>query len=137
MLKEKTSFYYKNGYNCAESLLRGANDAYALDLDENALKVIAGFGGGMQTGDVCGALAGCIAVISSRCVQTKAHDTPSLKPMIQQFIQRFEQEFRSIRCHAIKPLHFHPQQRCLHTVCVASDLLEAFIREWDETETLF
>ena len=121
MLKEKTSFYYKNGYNCAESLLRGANDAYALGLDENALKVI----------------AGCIAVISSRCVQTKAHDTPSLKPMIQQFIQRFEQEFRSIRCHAIKPLHFHPQQRCLHTVCVASDLLEAFIREWDETETLF
>ena len=137
MLKEKTSFYYKNGYNCAESLLRGANDAYALGLDENALKVIAGFGGGMQTGDVCGALAGCIAVISSRCVQTKAHDTPSLKPMIQQFIQRFEQEFRSIRCHAIKPLHFHPQQRCLHTVFVASDLLEAFIREWDETETLF
>ena len=47
MLKEKALSYYDADYNCAESILRGGNDAYGLGLDENALKVIAGFGGGI------------------------------------------------------------------------------------------
>ncbi|MFR9256758.1 MAG: C-GCAxxG-C-C family (seleno)protein [Merdibacter sp.] len=76
MLKEKAELYYLSGYNCAECMLHAANDVYALGLDEHAMRLAAGFGGGMQVGEVCGALTGAICAIASRYVETKAHDTP-------------------------------------------------------------
>ena len=46
MLKEYALHYYGQGYNCAESLVYGANTAWNLNLDENACHLMAGLGGG-------------------------------------------------------------------------------------------
>ena len=54
MLKDYALHYYEQGYNCAESLVYGANAAWHLNLDENACHLMAGLGGGLQVGDVCG-----------------------------------------------------------------------------------
>jgi C_GCAxxG_C_C family probable redox protein len=65
MLIEKIEEYYKeHDLNCAETMLYAANDVYGLELDKKALKMAAGFGGGMYIRSVCGALAGGIMVIS-------------------------------------------------------------------------
>ena len=47
MLQERAKQYYDQDYNCAETILRAANDEYQLGLDEAALRLAAGFGGGM------------------------------------------------------------------------------------------
>ena len=82
MLKEYALHYYGQGYNCAESLVYGANTAWNLNLDENACHLMAGLGGGLQVGDVCGALSGAVCALSCLIVKTKAHDCAELKPCL-------------------------------------------------------
>ena len=59
MLSEliKNGFGEQEGLNCAEKMLHGANVAYKLGLDKEALK-LASAGGGMGIEDKCGALTG-------------------------------------------------------------------------------
>ena len=83
MLKEQALHYYEQGYNCAESLVYGTNAALKLNLDENACHLMAGLGGGLQVGDVCGALTGAVCALGCLIVKTKAHDCPELKPLTQ------------------------------------------------------
>ena len=48
MLREiANDFYMNQNYNCGECILRAANKAYDLGLDERALKLASGFGAGM------------------------------------------------------------------------------------------
>ena len=44
--------------NCAEKILYGANWAYNMQLPPQALKIAAGFGGGMGAGAACGVVTG-------------------------------------------------------------------------------
>ena len=49
MLREiANDFYMNQNYNCGECILRAANKAYDLGLDERALKLASGFGAGME-----------------------------------------------------------------------------------------
>ena len=43
----KNGFGKDRDFNCAEKMLYGANEAYRLGLSPEALKLAAGFGGGM------------------------------------------------------------------------------------------
>ena len=70
MLKDYALHYYEQGYNCAESLVYGANAAWHLNLDENACHLMAGLGGGLQVGDVCGALTGAVCALGCLIVKT-------------------------------------------------------------------
>ncbi len=45
--KIANDFYMNQNYNCGECILRAANKAYDLGLDERALKLASGFGTGM------------------------------------------------------------------------------------------
>ena len=54
MLRETAEGYYKQGYNCAEAMLRAINMAWGLRLSDESLRLAAGFGGGMGCEDACG-----------------------------------------------------------------------------------
>ena len=136
MLQEQAEKYYLDGYNCAECMVHAANDVYALGLDEHAMRLAAGFGGGMQVGDVCGALCGALCAIASRYVKNKAHDTPALAPLNKEVIARFQEQFGSLRCADIKPRCFHPQNRCLQTVQLSAAILEDVLAKWDAQNEL-
>ena len=137
MLKDLAAKYYQQGYNCAETIIRAGNEYYNLELDENAFRITGAFGGGLQVGDVCGALTGAICAIASRYVETKAHDTPALAPLTKELVRRFQAQFHALRCAEIKPQCFQPATRCLQTVHQAADLLEGLLTEWDaRTELL-
>ena len=51
----------KKELNCAETIRYGANKVYGLGLDHEALKLAAGFGGGMGIEATCGALTGAFS----------------------------------------------------------------------------
>ena len=71
MLKDTVMKYYlEQDYNCAESIIRGANEYYGLGLDEKALLAFGGFGAGCYAGRLCGACAGGIAAVSSMCCRS-------------------------------------------------------------------
>ena len=65
MLREiANDFYMNQNYNCGECILRAANKAYDLGLDERGLKLASGFGAGMGCGNTCGALSAAMSVLS-------------------------------------------------------------------------
>ena len=104
MLKDIAEKYYIQGYNCAESLIRAGNEYYSLNLDENALKMTGAFGGGFHVGDVCGALSGSACVISSKYIETRAHETTHLKPIMLNLVRAFQSHFSSRLCCQSKTL---------------------------------
>ena len=55
--------------NCAEKILYGANWAYNMQLPPQALKIAAGFGGGMGAGAACGVVTGACMVLSTLYVK--------------------------------------------------------------------
>ena len=90
ILEENVKKYYQSGYNCSETLLHACNETYQLDISEEDMKMMAGFGGGMFIGSTCGALVGSIAALSKMVCKTKAHEMlPELRPLIQRTIRQF------------------------------------------------
>lgn len=133
MLKEDLStYYFDRNYNCAESLLRAANDYYDLGLDDNALKLVGSYGAGMQTGNTCGAILAASAVLSLMYIDEKAHESDDIKPVMEILMKHFEEEFGSTLCSNIKPQCFVEGKRCLKAVETACDILQKTISEYED-----
>ena len=135
MLKDAAKKYYiEQNYNCAETLLRAGNEYYGLRLGEREMTMVGAFGGGIQTGSVCGALLSACALLSLRYVEKRAHESTDIKPVVQQMIRRFEEKMGSTLCREIKPRVFRPDVRCMDTVDAACDALEATIAAYEASE---
>lgn len=131
MLKDIARKYYEQGFNCAESIIRAGNEYYNLGLDDKACKMTAAFGGGMQVGDVCGALTGSACVVSSRYVAANAHSCPDLHPVMLKLVRAFQAKFSSRVCREIKPKFFDKNVHCENTVTLAAEVLENVLSEYD------
>uniref|UniRef100_UPI0032190515 C-GCAxxG-C-C family (seleno)protein n=1 Tax=Clostridium perfringens TaxID=1502 RepID=UPI0032190515 len=91
-------YYLEKDYNCAETILRAANEEYHLGLNEDSFRLVSGFGGGMGCGGTCGALSSAMAVISMFLVEERAHATEGFKEKCANFCQTFERELGSTKC---------------------------------------
>lgn len=118
------NYYLNQNYNCAESLLRAANDAYQLGIPEESFKLVGGFGAGMGCGTSCGALCAGISAIGMSCIRTKAHETPELKDLTTRFVEGFRAQMGSEACDEIVKTFKKPDVRCVETVLRAADLLD-------------
>ena len=66
MLKDCYSkYYFDQNYNCAETLLRAANEYYGLHLHDRDMILVGAYGAGIQCGNTCGAVLAAAAVLSS------------------------------------------------------------------------
>lgn len=132
MLKDLAAQYYKQGYNCAESITRAGNEYYNLGLDEKAFRMTGAFGGGLQVGDICGALSGSACVISSKYIETKAHECADLRPIMLKLVRAFQTKFSSRLCAQIKAKFYSKEVACLNTVTTAAEVLEETINEYEK-----
>ena len=115
MLGEIAAKYYKMGYNCAEATVRAGNEFYNLGLCEHDMRMMAGFGGGFFTKDICGVLSGAVAAISCRYVETKAHDNQDeIKAVVQKMMKRFEEIMGSRLCAEVKEKYYTVEAKCCH-----------------------
>lgn len=112
-------------YNCAEKIVRGANIAYGLDLSQDAMHMMGGFGGGMGLGEACGAVTGSVAVISRLLVKERAHATPGLKPATQSFIESFRQRLgQELECRYLRPKYRTEDAGCDSIILTAAEILD-------------
>lgn len=132
MLKDVAEkYYFSQNYNCAETIIRAANEYYDLGLHERDMILMAGFGAGMQTGNTCGTLLSAISVLSMKYVEARAHESEDIHPVTVMLTRKFNQKFESTLCKEIKPKFFNPQIRCQNTVNAACDILEEVIEEYE------
>lgn len=133
MLRDLAKHYYQDeDYNCAESILRAANDMYELHIDKEAMKLVSGFGAGMGCGHTCGALSGCIAAVSKYLVEGRAHATEGFREDCGRLTEAFQQQLGSLLCEELKAKYKKEDTHCLETVERAADVLEQYMKELEE-----
>lgn len=128
MLKDVYKKYYLDmNYNCAETIIRAGNEYYDLGLHDRDMIAFGGFGGGIQTGNTCGAILSAVSVLSMKYIEKNAHESRDIKPVTTALLKEFDNRFGSILCKDIKPQSFKPDVRCMTTIETACDILEQVI----------
>lgn len=122
-------YFINRDYNCAETVLRVANDAYKLGLREQDFKLVSAFGGGLGCGKTCGALCGALSAIGCIKVADRAHATENFKELCSGFVQRFEAELGSIDCETLKLKYRNEETRCLKTVVLTANALDEYLSD--------
>ena len=123
---EERPYYHKN---CAEILLMAANEKYKLGLNNKFYKAICPFGGGIQCGRTCGALAGAIAAIGIIYTEDKPSTNERMKSITEKFVMEFEKQFGSIDCQYIKEHHRNEITGCDPVKVKTGKILEKIINE--------
>lgn len=129
MLKKRIAegFGNQEDFNCAEKIVYGANEAYHLHLDKSALKLAAGFGGGMGVESTCGALTGSVMILSHIFVKDHAHESSLIKELTREFFAAYQSEMGSIDCASLKEKYRTPQTQCTDVIAAAAKALDDVI----------
>ncbi|MDD6160749.1 MAG: C-GCAxxG-C-C family (seleno)protein, partial [Oscillospiraceae bacterium] len=127
MLKDNIVYYYRDlGKNCAEAIILAANEKYNLGLNEAAIKLFLGFGGGNGCGGTCGALSGALAVLSHLYGDKPQEE---FRPLCAKFVERFDAKLGGTECSLLAGKYKTSETRCTAAVELAGEVLDAFIAE--------
>ncbi len=112
--KEQAKENYRNGINCAESVLKGIIDTGITKFSSEIVALATGFGGGMGlAGNNCGALIGgimAIGAVHGRFNPIKKefkeridqlYGNPGLYRFFNSFPHQFKEKFGSLNCKEI------------------------------------
>lgn len=114
-------------YNCAEKIINGANIVYDLGLSNDACRLLAGFGAGVGVGHFCGALAGCVAVLSSLYVKNNAHESDRIAKLTRELLEEYKKKMNSIDCSALVKLYRKPDTKCDAVISAAAEVLDKIV----------
>ncbi|MCP4683695.1 MAG: C_GCAxxG_C_C family protein [Desulfobacterales bacterium] len=129
--KENASQNYRNGINCAESVLKAVIDTGVTDFSSEIVALATGFGGGMGlTGNNCGALTGGIMAIGTvhgrfnpmekefkeRIKQL--YGNPGLYRFFNGFPHQFKEKFGSLDCKEINKNYTDWNDKERHKKCM-------------------
>ena len=128
MLKETAIKYRTEKYDlsCSEAIIYAANEEYNLNLSEETLKVMAGFGGGMATGDVCGVITAAIGVIGIMFTEVSGHKSPKVGEMTRELINNFSEKLGHIKCIDLKK-EYKDVKKCTLMIEIGAEILENII----------
>jgi C_GCAxxG_C_C family probable redox protein len=113
--------------NCAEKILYGANEAYHLGLEKEALKMAAGFGGGMGMENACGALTAAVMVLSKLFVVDRAHESSRIKDLSREFFAAYDEEMGEIDCYYLKKKYRTEKEKCYHVILKSAEILDKIV----------
>lgn len=103
MKPEVTKYFYKGGLNCAESTLRCLIEEGVIDAPPEAVRMMTGFGGGMQRGTTCGAVVGAVAVLGWATGRTEPGQSREASArVVREFLRRFEERFGTLDCRTLQ-----------------------------------
>ncbi len=126
-LSERALMYFvEQKKNCAVSMLMAANDHYSLGLQPGDADLIAGFGGGIGCGKICGMMAASVAVLGKLYAGRE-----DFKKLCQQLVRTFRQEMGcdSIDCKDLAPVYKVETGRCVGGVEKWAEAFEKFLSE--------
>jgi C_GCAxxG_C_C family probable redox protein len=124
----KQGFGDMEDLNCAEKILYGANIAYNLDLNKEALKLAAGFGGGMAIEDKCGALTASIMVLGRLFVNDSAHESSRIKDLTKELFEDYKKEMGTIDCAPLKDKYRTEEFKCRNIIIKAAEVLDRIVK---------
>ncbi|HBE78931.1 MAG TPA: hypothetical protein DDW65_14305 [Firmicutes bacterium] len=123
----KSGFGKDRDFNCAEKVLYGANEAYQLGLTPDALKLAAGFGGGMAIEGACGALTASIMVLGRLFVKNTAHESTRIKDLTKELLESYRAAMGDINCAPLKAKYRTEEIQCRDIILKAAQILDEIV----------
>ena len=138
--------FFKEGYNCSQSVFMAFCDAYDMDF-EMALKVSSSFGAGMgRLREVCGAVTGMFMVAGMIYGYSDPKDHTSKTEhykRIQYLAKEFEEKNHSIICRELLGLgggkdspvpelrtaEYYKKRPCVELVGMVADIMDKYIKD--------
>jgi len=126
--------YFKEGYNCSEAVLRATTDVLNIPVNDQALRMTTGFGGGIgHAGCVCGALAASVmslGLLKGRTAATQSRE--EAYALSEEFHRRFQEKFGATCCRVLNPHEFETREHLVNCVKITGNtakLLMEFMEE--------
>lgn len=99
---EQVAQNMKNGYNCAQSIVKAYAKEVGIENEEEVVRMAAAFGAGIgRNGYVCGAITGAALIIGKKYGNNEPVDTARREKayeVINKLVEIFEQEYRTVMC---------------------------------------
>lgn len=143
---QKAMEYFKQGYNCSQSVFLAFSDLYDMD-DKLAARLSSSFGGGMgRLREVCGAVSGMFMVAGALYgyeTPDNGKDKTDHYARIQALAKNFSDENGSIVCRELlggmagKPgpqaeqrtAEYYKKRPCVRLVGMAAGIMEQYVRD--------
>jgi C_GCAxxG_C_C family probable redox protein len=133
---------FTSGCACSQAILATYGEAFGID-QRTALKVAAGFAGGMRMGLTCGAATGAIMVLGLACCTVDGQgktDRSKTYEQVKEFEKRFQARCGAFACSALMGCDMSSpqgveyaskaglfQSRCPQYVRAAAEILEEML----------
>lgn len=125
---------FREGYNCAEAIVRAFRDTLNADISDEALRMASGFGGGLgHAGCMCGALTGATMVLGMlKGRVTKEQSREPIYTVAREFHGLFLDKFGATCCRVLNPHPFDSKEHlrnCLKITGGTAELLAQYIKD--------
>ena len=126
---EKATAIHAQGFNCAQSVIAAWADRLGID-ELTAKQVSAGFGGGLRSGEACGAVTGAVMAlgfatakdgVGSKAVPVAEHT--------KRLVAEFNEKFGAVRCDDLMVITSGSHDKCDDYISYCAQLAAAIIDE--------
>jgi len=103
MKSQDAAELFRNGFLCSQAVFAAFCGSYGLDKN-SALKIASGFGSGLRSAEVCGAVSGAVLVIGLKHGYTDAQNhaaKATCNAKVEEFVRIFRERNRHIVCRDI------------------------------------
>lgn len=90
---------HKQGYNCAESIIKALNDENGLDIPISAASP---FGGGMTVGATCGAITGALIAIGTLKGRKSNEEANETRSLTKKVMNKVKEKYGTYECIELK-----------------------------------
>lgn len=91
--------FHKEGYNCAEAIIKSANEKYNLDIPVN---LGSAFGSGMAVGSTCGAVTAAAIVLGHLKGRSEATERNLARMPMKELMKVINETYGTDNCLALK-----------------------------------
>lgn len=124
-------FFAEKDLNCAETILHAANEARGWNLSGDALRLSAGFGGGVGGQELlCGALTGGVMALGRLFVRDRGHESDRIKTITKDYFSLFEKEMGQIDCAPLKKAHRTEAEGCRKVILASARALDQIVGKY-------
>ena len=118
-------YYNEKHCNCAETIFCSAMEAWGLNVPADSSKLLAGFGGGLGVGIICGGVAGGCAALSCKSDEwDEDRERRNTRRKIRAFIRLVRDRHGSENCVSLRPQFFSAEERCFQTINHGAEALD-------------
>ena len=117
----------EKGYNCAELIIRAFDEKFKLNISEQTLKSVKGFGGGMGVGSTCGIITGAITGITVMCDGEIYITNKELEELIKILYNQIKKELKDDSCTKLLETNKKDGKSCWQMIIDSGEVFEKFI----------